>query len=119
MISLRTLAAKSGVPGAGREAFRFKLQFAGHGYRSTCTIATRWHGVPGGVAPDEPLDPEVQWITFPIVESGPDYVVWAFDAGDEGRVGQGWKIAARVPTTSVASAQASFAQSGFPVTCIR
>lgn len=68
---------------------------------------------------DEPLNPEAQWITFAIIESGSHFVVWVLDMGDEDRVGEGWKIAARVPQTSTVSAQGSFRRSGYPVTFIR
>lgn len=40
------LTAKSGAPGAGREAFRFSLELADRGQRSICTIGTRWRGAP-------------------------------------------------------------------------
>jgi hypothetical protein len=111
------LAAKSGAAGAGREAFRFSLEFADQGQR--CTIGTRWRGAPGAVTPDDPLDPQVPWITFAIVESGSQLVLWALDAGDEHHVGEGWKIAARIPKTAMVSARASFPPSGFAVTFTR
>lgn len=110
------LAAQSGAAGAGREAFRFSLEFADQGHR--CTIGTRWRGAPGAVTPDDLWTPKFHGSLSP--SSHPvRNSCWALDAGDEDRMGEGWKIDARIPKTPMVSARASFPPTGFAVTFTR
>jgi hypothetical protein len=101
------LVAESGSPGAGRGAFRFRLEFEDEGRRSTCAVGLRWKGS----SRERGFDESLPWVTLAIIETGAEYV--------EDRVGQGRKIAARIPRASVVSAQEGFPPTGFPISFVR
>jgi hypothetical protein len=94
------LLAESGGEVGDHAAFKRAVRFRDAGGELTALVGSRW--CPRSL-PSSPGERRMRrpWMVFAIVATPTQYVIWKIDTGTHRRVGDGWRIAARVPLDDV------------------
>jgi hypothetical protein len=94
------LLAESGGEVGDHAAFKRGVRFRDAGAEVTALVGSRW--CPRSL-PSSPAERRLRrpWMVFAIVATPTQYVIWKIDTGTQRRVGDGWRITARVPLDDV------------------